>query len=76
VSRKNVIKAQWHIFSAFKFFKALWPLATGHWLLASLRGAQPSRSEKPEARGMTPKIKQININRLNVFCKLFVGHGT
>jgi hypothetical protein len=55
-------------FCSVKSFTALWPLATGHWLLA--------RSEKPEARGMTPKLKQINITKLNVFYKLFVGHHT
>jgi hypothetical protein len=55
-------------FKSVEFITALWPLASGHWLLA--------RSEKPEARGMTPKIKQININKLNIFYKLFVGHGT
>ena len=37
-------------FSSVKFFTALWPLATGHWLLA--------RSEKPEARGMMPNMKK------------------
>jgi hypothetical protein len=46
-------------FSSVEFYTGLWPLATGDWLLA--------RSEKPEARGLTPKIKQININKLNPY---------
>jgi cytoskeletal protein CcmA (bactofilin family) len=47
-------------FSSVKFFTALWPLATGHWLLA--------RSEKPEARGMIPNMKkEKNIGSISTF---------
>jgi hypothetical protein len=55
MSRKFVTKLVRRIFIQYSSLHAsgFWPLATGHWLLASLRRAQPSRSEKQEARGPT-----------------------
>jgi hypothetical protein len=51
VSRKNVKKPLVY-FNSVEFFTGLWPLA---------------RSEKPEARGLTPNVKQIHINKLNPY---------
>jgi phospholipid/cholesterol/gamma-HCH transport system ATP-binding protein len=45
----------------------VWLLATGHWLPASLRRAQPSRSKERKARGQCVKLLDEHLNEPEPF---------